>query len=147
MLPVLIKRNRLAPLIRDVFGHSELLNEFDGLVGQLLDQPYDWRHACDIWDDQDAIYVEMEMPGVNAEQVNVSYEGGVLRIEGETKTLERKGQEHLSQRRFGKFTRTYRLPDVIDPKSITAGFKDGILTVKLTKKAETKPRKIPIDTE
>ena len=90
------------------------------------------------------------MTGVQAQDVNVSYTEGLLKIEGDKKEPTHQDQQekvHFSSRRFGKFIRTYRLPDIIDPDSIAATFKDGILTVKLSKKPETKPRKIPVETQ
>ncbi len=149
MLPILSQHNRLAPFIRDVFGHSELLDEFDSLTQRLLAGTDDWSHAWDIWEDDNNIYVEIELPGVQAQDVNVSYVEGFLKIEGEKKEPMHKDKQeemHFSCRRFGEFTRTYRLPDIIDPDSVAATFKDGVLTVKLSKKAEIKPRKIPVET-
>lgn len=150
MLPILSKHNRLAPFIADVFGQSELLDDFDGLAEQLLVQACNWSHASSIWEDDNNLYVQTELPGVQAQDVDVSYTEGLLKIEGDKKEpthQDKQEKVHFSSRQFGKFIRTYQLPDIIDPDSIVATFKDGVLTVKLSKKPETKPRKIPVETQ
>jgi len=89
----------------------------------------------------------MELPGVTREQIQVSYEDGALRIEGEKKAPEHKAHRHCSQRRFGKFVRTFQLPSVVDPDGISAVCKDGILTITLAKRPETKAKKIEVAVE
>ena len=126
----------------------DLFSDFDHLVDRMFGSREGTRlwYRADIWEDNEHLHVAIEMPGLTPEDVNLSYEDGILRVEGEKKAPERTGEYHLAERRFGKFVRAFQLPNVVDPGSIEATFKDGILTIKLAKRPETKARHIEIKT-
>jgi len=89
--------------------------------------------------EEDKIYeLTAEMPGLNAENVDVSVSGNMLMIKGEKKEeKEEKGKNtYLSERRYGSFQRSFELPDSVDKDKIDAKFENGVLTVTMPKTAE-----------
>ena len=102
----------------------------------------------DVSEGMDAVTVTAEVPGMEERDVEVLVEGGALTIRGEKKSArEEKGDNfYLSERQFGSFSRSIRLPHGIDVESITASFDKGVLTVTLPKTAAVKetPRHIEV---
>lgn len=94
--------------------------------------------------------VTAELPGMDPDDVEVSFEDGVLRISGEKKEQREESERgyRLSERTYGAFERMISLPAAADPEKITAKFKNGLLTVTAAKNGETrKARSIRIDKE
>jgi HSP20 family protein len=102
----------------------------------------------DIRENTKAITIEAELPGVDEKDVTVTLANGVLTIKGEKKQeKEEKGESyHLSERTFGSFERSIRLPDTIDESKVEAKFDKGVLKVTAAKKPEAvqSERKIQI---
>lgn len=124
--------------------------------GSVVDvEPY-WRGeisfgatpAVDIVEKDDAYKVTAELPGVDEQHVDIGFAEGTLTIKGQKEEeQEDEEQDHfLSERRYGAFHRSFRVPDSVDADKIEASFKDGILTVTLPKTAEArrKQKKIAI---
>lgn len=111
-------------------------------------QPAAFRPAVDIIENKDAILLKAELPGVKAEQVNIEVEKNVLTLRGtRERTLEEKVEKdsfYRFERRYGQFARSFVLPETVDGTAIEADMKDGVLTVKLPKKAAEQPRKITV---
>lgn len=103
-----------------------------------------YQPAVDIYEEQDAIVVAAELPGVKPEDVNVTVDNGMLTIEGERKFREPKGELHRTEALYGKFTRTFALPKTVSADAIEANLDAGVLTVRLPKRAEVKPRKVEV---
>ena len=109
-----------------------------------------WGKApvVDVVEKDQAYEVTAELPGLDENNVDVSFSDGVLSIKGEKKeeTEEKKKDQYLSERRYGSFQRAFRLPDGIDADKIEATFKNGVLTVSLPKTPEAvqSARKIAI---
>jgi HSP20 family protein len=102
--------------------------------------------AVNIFEDKEGIHLTAEVPGMKPEDVHVNVENRVLTISGERK-LERaedKDGYHRIERTYGKFSRSFTLPDTIDGDKISATLKDGILTVLLPKRAASQPKKITV---
>lgn len=100
----------------------------------------------DVWEDKDAYFLEAELPGVKAEDVDIDLEENVLTLKGERrfeKTAEEDGFRHR-ERVYGKFTRAFRLPESVNADGVEASLEEGVLKVRLPKKAEAKPRKIEV---
>jgi HSP20 family protein len=100
---------------------------------------------------QDFYEINMELPGVSADEINISLHNGQLTIKGE-KHYEREqtGRTYFfSEREYGAFQRSFRLPADVEPDSVTADFKDGVLMVKVPKSgpAADSSKKIEIRTE
>jgi HSP20 family protein len=104
--------------------------------------------AVDIFDKEKAYEITAEVPGMGADNLEVKLANDRLVIKGEKKESreDNKGDNHLSERRYGSFERNFRIPEGVDPGKIEATLKNGVLTVVLPKKAEAlKPaRKIEV---
>lgn len=107
---------------------------------------FDWAPNVDILETTEEFQIKAELPDVKREDVKVSVDGGVLRIEGERKQeKEDKGKKyHRIERSYGSFLRTFSLPDNIDESQVQAEFKDGVLNVRLRKSEKAKPRAIEV---
>jgi HSP20 family protein len=92
----------------------------------------------DVHETPSAIVVEVELPGVNEKDVSVTLANGVLTIKGEKKQEKEEKAEnyYLTERSFGSFERSIRLPDTIDDAKVEARFDKGVLTVTAGKKPE-----------
>ena len=89
---------------------------------------------CDIYETEDAIVLELELPGVKSEEVDVTLEDSQLRITG-SRPMEGGSGEYLQMERpTGPFVRTFELPEWVDPDAIEASYQLGILSVRLAKK-------------
>jgi HSP20 family protein len=122
-----------------------------GLGAPLAPQVRAAREAADVrfevTEDQDAIRVRAELPGLDADDVSVDVAGGVLTVQGEksAEQTETKGAVHLSERSYGAFRRDFRLPDSVDPEAIEAQVEKGVLTVTLPKTAEARSHSRRVD--
>ena len=102
----------------------------------------------DIMEDDKSIIMETEIPGMKKKDIKISVEDKVLKIEGEKKREEEKKEKNYyrAERLFGKFERSFVLPDTIDNNKIEAEFLDGVLKITLqkaeVKKPETKEIKV-----
>ena len=100
----------------------------------------------DIREDAEALVLSAELPGIDKDAVKVEVHQGVLTIAGEKRAeavSENQGV-HRSERVFGAFRRSFRLPESIDGENVDASYKDGVLTVRLAKRPESKPRQITV---
>ena len=107
---------------------------------------FDWAPTVDIIESSEDFQIKADLPEVKKEDVKVSVDAGVLRIEGERKQeKEEKGKKyHRTERSYGSFLRTFTLPDNIDESKIAASFKDGVLNVRLQKAEKAKPKAIDV---
>jgi HSP20 family protein len=123
--------------------------DVDRLFDELLGRPFVTMGPggpdADFYETEDDFVLEMNLPGFDLEEVEVNLEQGVLSITGEHAVeKEEKGTYHLRERGWQRFTRSFSVPHSIDAESVDASFHKGVLTVKLPKAAEAKPRKIEI---
>lgn len=104
--------------------------------------------AVDISEDDRAVTLTAELPGMKEEDVEVVLREDMLTVKGEKKSEreEQKENYYLTERRYGSFERTFRLPETADVDKIKAAIADGVLTVTIPKKAEVEKaeRKIKI---
>ncbi|HKI87038.1 MAG TPA: Hsp20/alpha crystallin family protein [Thermoanaerobaculia bacterium] len=106
----------------------------------------EWLPAVDIREDDNALKMFVEVPGMDRKDVNLSIEDNVLTVSGERrfeKDVE-KEEYHRIERAYGTFSRSFTLPRNVDPEKVKATYKDGVLTIELPKVEEAKPRKIAI---
>lgn len=129
--------------------------EFDSALGRLFTgrgghpsnggglAPY----GVDVREDADHIYVEAELPGFKKEDVDITLENQTLTISAERKEnnqQKEQGEWLLNERRYSRFLRSFTLPPTVDEQTVNAKLNDGVLTVTLNKREETKPRKITV---
>ena len=101
-------------------------------------------YPVDINEDENSVYVEAEMPGFSKDDISVTLEQGVLNISAERKPEDFEGTKHLQERLYTQVQRRFTLPAAVDESTVEAGFKDGVLTLKIQKTPEAKPRRIKI---
>lgn len=146
--------SRRSALGRPVFGDFDrLFDEFWRGFGAPLARaaaPVFATPRMDVRETDEAYEFQVEMPGLEEKDIEVSIEEGVLTLSGkraEEKDEESEGVRHVETYR-GSFHRAVKLPAGIDENAVTAGYKNGILTVKVPKvpEAKTEARQIPIST-
>lgn len=101
--------------------------------------------AVNLWEDQDHLFVEAEVPGMSMSDLDVTVIGNELSIRGQRKDAER-GQAtfHRRERGTGSFARFVTLPVAVESAKVEAVLRDGVLTITLPKAAEAKPRRIEV---
>ena len=131
-------QDRINRLFDDSFLPTLSLREDMGLK--------DWNPAVDIYEKDGKIVVKAELPGMEKKDIKVNLEDHVLTLEGERseEKEEKKDNYYRKERSFGKFHRSFRLPEGIDAEKVDASFKDGVLKVEITKPEEKKPKKIDV---
>src|SRR5688572_10378454 len=132
--------------------------EFDSLLGRWLGGresngggSYLAPYAVDVREDGDHIYVEAELPGFKKEEIDITMENQQLTIAAERReggngknAGENRGEHLLHERRYTRFLRSFTLPPTVDDQTVNAKLTDGVLTITLNKREETKPRKITV---
>jgi HSP20 family protein len=130
-----------------------LQNEFNHFIGASFPRAEEsvlqgsWNPAVDLAENENAIVLEADLPGVKAEDFNLSVENFVLTLSGERK-FEKKSEAdnyHRVERSYGSFVRSFTLPSTINVEGVKAEFKDGVLRVTLPKREEVRARQIKID--
>lgn len=102
--------------------------------------------AVDIFEEKDAFVVKAELAGVKPEEIQVEVDNGILTLRGERKLDREENKEgyHRVERWYGAFSRQFTLPRTVEADKIEATTKDGVLTVRIPKKAENKGQKIAV---
>jgi len=149
-LPTRVQRGAVDPF-------DQMQHEFDGLMNRFLGgressngggqlAPY----AVDVREDADHLYVEAELPGFRKEDVDITLENQTLTIAAERRSESKQGDPNkkgdllLHERRYNRFLRSFTLPPTVDEQTCEAKLNDGVLTIVLNKREETKPRKVQV---
>ena len=105
-----------------------------------------WIPAMDLVETKDDFVLRADLPGISDEDVSIELENNVLTISGERKTEHEERHEgyYRIERATGSFSRSLSLPEGIDAASVTATFDTGVLTVRIPKPVQTKPRRVKI---
>jgi HSP20 family protein len=109
-----------------------------------------WVPAVDIYEtDAHEVVVKAELPDMKREDINLTFENGVLTLKGERKFEQevKKGNFQRIERRHGAFSRSFTLPNTVDAGKISASYKDGVLTIRLPQREEAKPKQIAVNVE
>jgi HSP20 family protein len=114
--------------------------------GQTEWQSGGWSLALDVSESADEYTVKASLPGMDADDLDVTFTNGVLTIKGEIAEEEEKegSRWHLHERRWGTFSRSVQLPNNVNGDAIQASYDAGVLTLHLPKVEEARPRKIQI---
>lgn len=140
LIPFNFSRPALAPA-------RSLDSLFDALYDSAAAVPA-WSPRLDLHEDADAVYVQVDLPGVDKKDISVTLEEGLLSISGKRQAshqVEDKSRTwHRVERTWGSFERHLRLGDGVDAASVKAEHKDGVLTVRIPKKEAAKPRSIEV---
>ena len=105
-----------------------------------------WSPAVDIREDDDSFTLYADIPGVDAKDIEITMEDGVLTIKGERKreSAEERNGFRRTERARGTFYRRFSMPDTVDAEKITARGTNGVLEVVIPKQAKLQPRRIPV---
>jgi HSP20 family protein len=140
----LVRRRDPLRDMEDVYDRmSQLMQDFLADPAQL--GPGRWPAAADIEETDDAYIVEVDLPGVQPEDVNLGLRDTELRISGEVKERERAGILRRKTRRAGPFELVVALPGEVDPDKVEARLSDGVLTINLRKAENSRNRRIEIN--
>jgi HSP20 family protein len=131
-------QDRLNRAFSDAYGRSD-----EGLLSSGT-----WMPPVDIYQNGDhELVLKAELPDMTREDIDVTVDNGTLTIKGEKKLSGEVKEEqfHRIERRYGSFSRSFSLPQAVDPSRVAAEYKNGVLTVKLPMRDEAKPRQIKVD--
>jgi HSP20 family protein len=139
---------------RDVWNLSDEVGRlFWGLSHRDLDEEagraVSFAPAIDVSEDNEAMTIQAELPGLKKEDVKINVREGVLTLSGEKKFSDekRKDNYYRIERSYGAFARSFTLPNTVDAEKIQASMKDGVLRLMIPKKPEAKEREISIQVQ
>ena len=134
-LPTL--QERINRVFEDIFPAAGEREDF-GLM--------DWRPVVDTYEKEDAVMIKADLPGVKKEDISIDIRQNVLTLSGERSHEKdiREDQFHRRERYFGRFQRSFTLPENVDPEHVDARFKDGVLEVRVPKTEKTRAKRIEI---
>ncbi len=123
---------------------DDLFTIMAALPSENLARP-EWLPAVDISETDGEYKIDLEIPAVARDDISVSVKDGVLTVAGERKVeKDTDGKTHRVERQYGRFSRSFRLPENVDEEGIGATSKDGVLYLVIAKKEEEKPRSIDV---
>lgn len=144
-----VATRRFGSLIPNQFGLAS--SEMNDLLESMFQVPRKvetngrgWVPAASVWEDEHLFHVDVELPGFDRDQVEVTFEEGRLLITANRPKPEGDHQFHYNDRSWGGVERAFNLPDTVDTESIEASLDNGLLRISLAKRAEVLPRKIEI---
>ena len=135
----LVSPNRISREIDHMFNHM--------LAGRHQDCCHgDFMPRVNIRETDDNVSLTFELPGVNQEDVKVTIENNVLTVSGERKFEHSEENDGYVRNEIstGSFSRSFTLPRTVDTDSVTADYKNGMLTVAMARKEEAKPKQIEV---
>ena len=131
--------DRMNRLFQETYG-TQSRSEGEGLTSSFVP-------AVDIYEDEHNVTVKMEVPGIDQKDIDVRLENNTLTVRGERKFEKDEKEEnfHRIERRYGSFYRAFTLPNTLDSDKVQADYDNGVLKIKLAKKAEAKPKQIKVN--
>ena len=104
-----------------------------------------WTPAADIYESDNELTVNLDLPGVDPNMVDIRVENNILTIRGERHFEEKQKENfHRVERSYGPFARAFTLSTSVDPDKIRANYKAGVLSITLPKAEAAKPKRIQI---
>jgi len=133
-------QDRVNPIFRESFspeGSDEALTTSN------------FAPPVDVYEDEHNITLKIEVPGIDEKDINVTIENNTLTVRGERRFEKDEKEEnfHRVERMYGSFTRSFTLPNTVDPEQVSAHYEKGVLKISLAKKTEAKPKLIKVNTE
>lgn len=106
-----------------------------------------WAPAVDIYETENELVVKADLPDVSEKELDVRVENNTLTIRGERKFEKKVEEENYLrvERTYGAFSRSFSLPSTVNNEAIAAEYKNGVLTVTLPKRAESKPKQVKVN--
>lgn len=129
--------------------HDDFDRLFNPFFSLLSNNEGELCYMCpkvDIEENEKEYTIQVELPGVKKSDVKINLKENILTIEGEKKSEQKSKSDnyHCSERIFGKFKRSFELPEIVNQESVGAEFKVGVLQVSIPKSKETKPKQIEV---
>jgi len=105
-----------------------------------------WAPSVDIYETENELVLKADLPDVNEKDLDVHVENNMLTIRGERKFEQKVKEENYLriERTFGSFSRSFSLPNTVSTEDIKAEYKNGVLTVEMPKRAESKPKQVKV---
>jgi HSP20 family protein len=105
-----------------------------------------WAPAADIYETENELVAKFDLPGVLEKDIDIRVESNTLAIRGERKFEREVSEDNYLrvERAYGTFTRSFSLPNTLKVDNIRAGLQDGVLTIRMPKREEAKPKQIKI---
>lgn len=132
---------------REMMSMRRAMNRLmDNTFSDEWDSGTEWSLPLDVMENENDFVVKATVPGVKPDDLEITYNNGTLTIQGEVKSEQdqKEGKYHLRERRSGAFVRSLALPTDVKPDKIEAEYQDGVLTLKLPKAEEARPKRIAI---
>jgi HSP20 family protein len=106
-----------------------------------------WAPAVDIYETENELVLKADLPDINEKDLDVRIENNMLTIRGERKFEEKVNEDNFLriERTYGSFNRSFSLPNTVNGEAISAEYKNGVLTVQLPKRAESKPKQVKVN--
>ena len=106
----------------------------------------DWLPSVDIYETEDAVVLQADVPGLDMNDLDIRVENNVLTLRGERKMTKEVKEENYRrvERHYGSFARSFSLPITVDPEKINAAYTSGVLQVTMGKREETRPKQIKV---
>jgi len=122
---------------------------FEGRPGRRRADEGGWLPSVDVSETKNDVVVQVELPGMNPKDLDISLSDGSIVIKGEKKQEKEEKEEnyHFVERSYGRFIRTVHLPREVKHDKVSASYKDGVLKVVLPKSEEAKTKEIKIKVE
>jgi HSP20 family protein len=104
-----------------------------------------WEPPVDIYETDDALVLEVELPGISTDAISVELYEHILKLSGQrTRKPAINGRYQREESRYGAFQRAFRLPTIVDQAKVQATYKNGVLALQLPKREAVRPKGIPI---
>lgn len=112
-------------------------------------EDFTWAPRVDFADVDGAFVLTAELPGVEPDDVDIEVEGDVMTVRGEKRIEHEQKSEHvrIAERHYGSFERSFTLPSSADPEKVDADFHQGVLSLRIEKRPESRGRKIEVKTK
>ena len=106
-----------------------------------------WAPAVDIYETENELVLKADIPDVNEKDLDVRIENNMLTIQGERKFEQKVKEDNYLrvERTYGAFSRSFSLPNTVNTEAIQADYQNGVLTVELPKRAESKPKQVKVN--
>ena len=123
---------------------------FEDAFARLLNEPQSnrpWSPAVDIYETENELVLKADLPGFNENDIDVRVENNTLTVHGERKFDQTVKEENYLrvERSYGSFSRSFGLPNTVNTEAIKAEYKNGVLSVELPKRAESKPKQVKVN--
>jgi HSP20 family protein len=106
-----------------------------------------WAPAVDVFETENELVVKADLPDLNEKDIDVRVENNMLTVRGERRFDEKTAKENYLrvERTYGTFSRSFSLPNTVNNEAIMADYKNGVLTVTLPKREESKPKQVKVN--